>query len=346
MTRNSLFHNLQSPTSSLRPPLDAVLAVTYRCNARCAMCGIWRTDAGPDLPVNVYRKLPPDLRDINLTGGEPFLREDLPAVHAACREACPKAQTIISTNGLLPDRIVAMTREMARVEPNIGVAVSLDGPAEVHDRLRGVKGAFDKAVAAVEGLRDAGFTNLRFAFTAGHMNVSHMAETYELARELGVQFTCAIEHTSEHYFHVSAPAQKLPSDKLRGQLISIMQSELGSFSPKRWARAYFMRGLHEFAAGRGRLLPCRAGLDHFFMDPEGDIFTCNAAPYKMGNLKEADFDTLWDSPLAGKSRDKAARCKTGCWMVCTARTAIKAAWPSVLAWALKQKLFGLSLGGG
>ncbi len=68
-------------------PVDAVIAVTYRCNARCAMCGIWKSQPGPDLPPEVYRKLPSSLRDVNLTGGEPFLRDDLAAVHEAATAA-------------------------------------------------------------------------------------------------------------------------------------------------------------------------------------------------------------------------------------------------------------------
>ena len=326
-------------------PVDAVLALTYRCNARCAMCGIWKTDPVQESPPGLYRKLPPTLRNINLTGGEPYLRQDLPAVHAACRAAAPRARTVVSTNGILTDRIIRATREMAKNESHIGVAVSIDGPPEIHDRIRGIDGAFDNAMRTVKELQAAGITNLRLAFTAGPENVAHMSEIYALARENDVQFTCAVEHASEHYFHSSARPEKLPLDALRAQLLVVMRAELRALSPKKWARAYFMRGLHEFVAGHGRLLPCRAGFDHFFMDPVGELYACNAAPYSMGNLNQNDFDILWRSDQAASARDKVARCSRGCWMVCTARTSIKAHWLRVLIWALKAKLFGVSLGG-
>ncbi len=201
-------------------------------------------------------------------------------------------------------------------------------------------------MATVSRLQDAGIHNLRLAFTCTHTNVSHMQEVYEMARDIGVEFTCAVEHNSEHYFHAGAPPTELPPEELERQFLQIMKSELATLSPKRWARAYFMHGLHAFATGRGRLLPCVAGRDHFFMDPAGDIFTCNGAPFSMGNLANDDFENLWNSPLAVDARVKAAACKPGCWMICTPRTAIKAAWPRVLAWTIKQKLFGLRLGGG
>ena len=324
-------------------PVDAVLAVTYRCNARCAMCGTWKAEPGPELAPETFRKLPSSLRDINLTGGEPFLRNDLAAVHAAARAACPRARTVISTNGFLTERIVSCVREIARTEPNVGIAVSVDGPAEVHDRIRGVPGAYQKALATVQALQAAGFENLRLAFTATRENVRHLRETFDLAQELGVQFTSAVEHRSEHYFHSSAPKEPLPAEELRQQLAPVIRSELRSLSPKRWARAYFMQGLYDFAAGQGRRLPCRAGSDFFFMDPAGNVYTCNAAPFRMGNLAEQDFDELWTSSAAREAREKAARCAVGCWMVCTARTAIRRAWPRVLAWAISARLFGPSL---
>jgi hypothetical protein len=135
----------------------------------------------------------------------------------------------------------------------------------------------------------------------------------------------------------------LPPDDLAHQLEPIMRAELRSLSPKRWARAYFMEGLYSFATGRGRLLPTRAGKDHFFMDPAGEVFSSNAAPFRMGNLERQDFDALWESPEAHAARARAADEAPGSWMICTARTAIKSAWPRVLRWALRRRFFGLKL---
>lgn len=324
-------------------PVDAVLAVTYRCNARCVMCGIWKLKPGPEPRPETYAKLPAGLRNVNLTGGEPFLRDDLAEVHAAVKSACPRARTVISTNGILTKRVVASVRQIASVEPAVGIAVSVDGPPNVHDRLRGMPGVFDKAVATIKTLQDTGFTNLRIAFTATRSNALHLTETYALAKDLGVQFTCAVEHSSEHYFHSDHAPKPLPLEDLRPQFEQVMQEELRSFSPKRWARAWFMQGLYDFASGRGRPLPCRAGSDFFFMDPSADVYACNARPLRMGNLAEQDFDTLWHSPEAEAARREVARCRPGCWMICTARTAIRRAWPYALVWAVVRRVFGVRL---
>jgi Fe-coproporphyrin III synthase len=324
-------------------PTDAVLAVTYRCNARCAMCGIWASPPVPELAPVDYERLPSSLRDVNLTGGEPFLRDDLPEVHAAVRRTCPRAQTVVSTNGLLTDRIVKFMKQMRAVEPGIGAAISLDGPASVHDKLRGAPGTYERALATVRALQKEGFTNLRLAFTATAANAQCLGTVYALARGLGVEFACAFEHASEHYFHRRAGSGDLDGEALRTQLQQVMRAELRSFSPKRWGRAYFMNGIWQFVRGEGRPLPCRAGRDFFFMDPSGNIYACNAMPFKMGNLKERTFDGVWSSLDAEGARASARGCANGCWMVCTARTAIRRAWPRALGWALRAKLFGLRL---
>jgi len=323
-------------------PVDAVLAVTYRCNARCAMCGIWKSPPREELPPAAYRGLPPSLRDVNLTGGEPFLRDDLPEIHAAVREKCPRARTIVSTNGILTDRIVGQLREMRRRERNIGVAISLDGPAELHDSIRGTPGAYDRAMATLRALQAENFRNLRLAFTITPRNIVQLRPMYDLARNLGVEFTTAVQHASEHYFQASLKPEEIATPALRGQLESLIRSELSGLSPKRWARAYFMRGIWEFISHRGRPLRCRAGADFFFLDPSGTVYTCNAMPFKMGVLSEMAAGQ-WDSREAGEAREKAARCEAGCWMICSARTVMRRNWARVLAWALRSKFGGTQI---
>jgi MoaA/NifB/PqqE/SkfB family radical SAM enzyme len=303
------------------------------------MCGIWKSPPVAELPPAAYARLPASLRDVNLTGGEPFLRDDLPEIHAAIHEACPRAQTIVSTNGLLSGKILAQLSAMRRREPNIGVAISLDGPARVHDRLRGVPGAHDRALATLRALQGENFHNIRLAFTITPQNIEELETVYNLARKLGVEFTCAVQHASDHYFQSSARPELLATAVLRRQLASLIRNELSGLSPKRWARAYFMRGIWEFVSNRSRPLPCRAGVDFFFLDPSGAMYTCNAMPFRMGVLNERGAITL-DSPEAAEAREKAARCDSGCWMICSARTAMRRNWMQVLAWALRRKLGG------
>ena len=318
-------------------PVEAILAVTYRCNARCVMCGIWRGRHTAESPPETFRKLPASLRAINVTGGEPFLRDDLEPIIHALRETCPRARIIISTNGLLTERIVSVMRRLDR-GAGLGLAVSVDGIGETHDKIRGVPGAFVKVQATLRRLAEHGIGGVRLAFTVTPDNVDLFGRVYDLSRQLGVEFTCAVAQGSDHYFQIGEQGLSVEPDRLRQAMASVVRAELASRSPKRWARAWFMRGLVHFAEGRGRALACGAGRDFFFMDPASDIYPCNVLSRVMGNLNEQTFEDLWASPRAQSARQEVAACQAGCWMVCTARPAMRRHRLRILAWALWRKL--------
>ena len=128
------------------------------------------------------------------------------------------------------------------------------------------------------------------------------------------------------------------ASRLRRDLTGIIRQELTSFSPKRWARAYFDSGLLEFAEQGRRRLPCRAGQAVFFLDPCGQVYPCPVLNQKMGSLAEASFDELWQSPAAAEARRQVVKCEPGCWMVCTVRSAMYRHPAQVLGWIARHKL--------
>jgi len=319
------------------PVRDAVLAVSYRCNARCLICQIWKLKPEPELPAKAYRRLPGSLQEINLTGGEPFLRDDLPELVAAVKAACPRARLTLISNGLLPERIQRLLPVLHRLDPKLGLGFSLDGIGEVHDRVRGVPGAYDRVRSSLDLALRLGFHDLRLSFTQSRHNPGALGQVYALCRELGLECSATTAQNSPLYFRT--PAGAAPENgHLRRDLEHVIRQQLLSFSPKRWARAYFYSGLIEFAEQRRRRLPCRAGRDLFFMDPAGRIYPCPMLPCRMGSLVEQPFAELWLSPAARRARRQAGQCRDGCWMVCSARSAMVRHPPRVLGWVVKHKL--------
>jgi MoaA/NifB/PqqE/SkfB family radical SAM enzyme len=308
------------------------------------MCNIWRTPAhgGAEMRPGAYRALPRSLRYVNITGGEPFLRHDLPEIIAQIVETCPRAELVISTNGLLPQKVREMMPQILAVAPSrrCGVAVSVDGLQEMHDQVRGVKGAYGKARHTLEALKDLDVKGVRIAFTAVPENISHMRRVYELSRELGVEFTCAIAHCSPHYFMTAEGSFAIPPAELRAEIRPIAAAELRRLSPKRWARAYFLAGLMRFAERRGRMLPCRAGVDTLFITPEGDVYPCNVFSACMGNISRGPFEELWRSEEAQAARARLQGCRDGCWMICSARTSMRRHPLRVAGWILWHMLIG------
>ena len=135
--------------------LNGTVIVTYRCNARCNMCGRYRQPSRPEeeLTIDTFRKLPP-MYFTNVTGGEPFLREDLPAI---IRELEKKSDRIvISTNGYFTDRIIALCREF----PNVGIRISLEGIGETNNEIRGLENGFHRGLDTLKQLRQMGIRDV------------------------------------------------------------------------------------------------------------------------------------------------------------------------------------------
>jgi MoaA/NifB/PqqE/SkfB family radical SAM enzyme len=320
-------------------PIDCVLAVTYRCNSRCVMCDIWKLKETRELELEYYKKLPKTLRDINISGGEPFLRQDLVDLVKILHETCPKVRIVISTNGFLSDLIKEKMREILKVVPNIGVGVSIDGIGEMHDKIRGIPGGFGLATRTVKMLReDLGMKNLRIAFTITKQNVEHLSKVYDLSRELGVELSLALAQSSEFFFGGKI-IEEMPEEKeLKEQFDYVIRHELKSWEPKRWVRAYFAKSLYDFARTGKAPLPSRAGIDFFFLDPFGNIYPSVVHNFVMGNLKESNFAEIWFGKEAAEARENVKKSGQDVWMICTARSAIKRHPLQVGWWIIKNKI--------
>jgi MoaA/NifB/PqqE/SkfB family radical SAM enzyme len=317
-------------------PLGCIAAVTYRCNARCEICDIWRQEADPahELSPGDYRWLPPSLRSINVSGGEPFLRDDVAEIVRVMHEACPRARISISTNGLMPRRIADAVARM----PEVAVRISVDAVGGLHDRIRGVDGAFDRVIETARLLKDEGVADLGLAATWTEANAGEVARVKGLADEMGIEFIASAVHSSPFFFGAHEGERPRPGESVR-EIAEIMRAELASPRPRDWAKAYYMRGLIDHILGKPRRLPCGAGIDHFFLDPYGNVFPCNIVDARMGNVRDGSFEELRrrSEPEVRKAIDD---CNEQCWMVCTVSPPMRRRPLGPVAWIAGAKLFG------
>jgi len=321
----------------MRNPTDAGLAVTYRCNGRCVMCNIWKGPQEEEISPDCYEKLPSSLRTINVSGGEPFLRDDLSDIIRILKKRCPRSKIIISTNGLLPEKIERVMRQVIAQDRDMGVALSLDGTEDLHDEIRGARNSYRLVLETLRRLRSIGARNVRFSFTILRENVKEMRRVYHLARSSGIEFTTQLAQGSAHYFKIEIEAGPAP-EILKEELRHIMRSELMSVHPKRWFRAYYLYGLHAFASERMRIAPCTAGRDFFFMSPSGNIYPCNVLNYIVGNIQTSPFTEIWGSAITHAIRRHTAMCPQRCWMICSARTSIAKKLIPALGWIVRKQL--------
>ncbi|MCG2808887.1 MAG: radical SAM protein [Candidatus Portnoybacteria bacterium] len=312
---------------------DAVLAVTYQCNSCCQFCYIWQSRETFSCQPSDYENLPRNLESVNISGGEPFLRHDLPEIVRVISRRCPQAKIIISTNGFLPSIIKKRMTEIIKFKRDIGVAVSLDGFGKVHEELRGFPGGFSLALETIRLLKELGLKDLKIAFTLNNENINQLKRVYQLSGELGVEFSLAACHNSSHYFQIeNNKISKIAA--VKKEINWLIEQELKKFSLKRWARAYFAWGLIKFLEEKQRVLPDYSGLASVFIDPFGNIYPSDVWDLKIGRLEEVGD---WDEFAKGTQGLVSFGEKPVNWMVCTARQAVKR-HPFQVGWWVLTKM--------
>jgi MoaA/NifB/PqqE/SkfB family radical SAM enzyme len=317
-------------------PIEAIISVTNRCDARCKMCNIWQMERDEFLTAEDYRKLPNTLKNVNITGGEALLRPDIVEIVQAVYESAGKPRIILATNGFRTDKTIELIQQMRQFVPNLGIAISLDGLEEYHNLMRGVPAAFTRAMKTLQGLIDIGVTDLRIGFTATAQNVSQLPLVHQLAVQLGVEFTATVAQESETYYGVNN-LEKIPPADVANNFGYLVDCNLRSPTVKNWFRAYFAHGVIKFVEQGKRITSCSAASDFFYLSPRGDIYPCLTLPLKLGNIRSEPFEKIWAGDDASSARKVVNGCQD-CWMVCTARTELKKTPIRALSWIVKEKV--------
>jgi Fe-coproporphyrin III synthase len=313
--------------------VEGLVAVTYRCNARCTMCNIWASPSRPDQEVTVadLDKLP-RLAFANITGGEPFLRDDIADIAEVISRKADRV--VVSTNGYFTERVL----EVARRFPRLGFRISLEGLPAANDELRGLKDGFDHGLRTLLSLRQLGRQDIGFGITLSDRNADDVLELYELAEAMGMEFATAAVHNT-YYFHKYDNRFENP-ERVAQNIEELARRLLSTGRPKNWFRAWFNLGLANYVRGGSRLLPCNVGSDLFFVDPFGEVRPCNGMEESMGSLKTQSFAEIWEGPKAAEVRAKVAGCRQNCWMIGSVAPAMKRAMPHVSWWVARAKLTG------
>jgi len=319
-----------------RDPLQFTFFVTSRCNARCPFCFYWkdRKTGQDELTVDEVEKISASMGNLLwllFSGGEIFLRKDLPdLVNAFYRNNHPVIITL-PTNGFAPDLIVPRTEEILSRSPESAVVckISLDGIGEDHDRLRNTPGNFDKAMETYDRLRRLGerHENLQLG-----INTVFCRENQDRMDEI-IDFVNTLPGCETHTISMvrGNPAdegyKEIDLEKYRKAVMRLEEdlkgdnSKMYHFTLARLKTAQDLvqrRLIYETVRQGRRLLPCYAGRIGAVMNEVGDIFPCEILSDKMGNVREAgyDFRKVFFSEQADQVRAKINRTQCYCSHEC------------------------------
>lgn len=312
--------------------LNGTVIVTYRCNAKCTMCNRYKVPSKPEeeISIETIKKLP-EMYFTNITGGEPFIRDDLKDI---VRELLKKSDRIvISTNGFFTDRIVELCKEF----PQVGIRISIEGLEKTNNEIRGLHDGFNRGYTTLKKLVDMGMKDVGFGMTVQDRNAADLVPLYNISDELGMEFATASLHNSFYFVE----SNNIIKDRLTvaQNFEDLVNRLLDSNSPKKWFRAYFNHGLINYIFSQKRLLPCDMSFDTFFIDPYGDVMPCNGTKEKqvMGNLNRQSWEELWNSEQAEKVRSFVRNCDRNCWMIGSVSPAMHKYIYKPAAWVIKHK---------
>jgi Fe-coproporphyrin III synthase len=282
------------------------------------MCYIWKYPTHPtdEISLDTLAKIRPGIDNLNITGGEPTLRTDLQEIVDVLR---PKARILeISSNGLHANRLEPIIRKY----PDIKVRFSLEGFEYTNNRIRGESDGFNTKVKGLLRLKALGGRDLGFGAVIQDDNADELLSLYRFCQENGFEFATSALHNA-FQFHKNDNASYDPL-RVAKKVEEIVTEMLKTYSVKTWFRAYLNLGLIEKILGHDRLIPCTAASDFLFVDPWSDVYACNVRPdLLMGNLGEQSWSQVFEGVKAQEIRSKVAACPQNCWMVTTARTAMR-----------------------
>ena len=319
--------------------IQGSLITTFRCNAQCNMCNIWKFQTKPNEEIDAsdYEKLPAGLR-INITGGEPTLRPDIDKIFEILY---PKSRLLeLSTNGYNTKKIV----ELANKYPNILIRVSVEGLPKINDTKRGIKDGFDHALRTMLELKKTKCKNIGFSVVISPDNYMDLLHLYDLCVALDVELGNSAVHNS-WYFHKED--NQIESEEALRQHELFVKALLTSKRRhlkdrlKDYGRAYFNRSIHRRLRGDTDEYrpPCGALSDFFFIDPWGNVTPCNGSgeEWIMGNIKEDSFENIMNSDKAREAMEKVRNCKRNCTFIVTERhDMVRRPWIPI-KWILKNK---------
>ena len=315
--------------SKLKPirPTVLIYNCTFVCDARCQMCNNWkRGNRKEDMTVAQVdgafdHEFWGAVENLNISGGEPTTRNDLPELVEMFHRRLPRMRKIgINTTGLTPHRAIPMlTRIVEFCAANdvlISIRVSLDGIGDVHNQVRDVKRGFDKACQTIDAMTALAETHENFSFgiasTIFATNLTDATNILAWARErkLDVVFNMLrftdnmlgnrdLEEKVGFHEREEAFMRKFFLERVEEESVLSGQSFM------------YLHYADMIGNGYKRTMPCPFKTQGLLLNPNGDLFYCENSDLIGNVLDESAADIYFKAEnLAHRATFEDGICST------------------------------------
>jgi MoaA/NifB/PqqE/SkfB family radical SAM enzyme len=331
---------------------ELIFAVTYTCNFRCRTCFYGRTmdkatsNDAHELSLDEISRVSSSLGRFNnllISGGEPFLRDDLPEICGIFYRGNDICHIHLPTNGFYTDKIVSRTSSILQQCPriNLTIGLSLDGLQETHDAIKGVRGSFDRVIETVKDLAELKkqWRNLELYIitVVTKNNIDDVIPLSEFVKDsLPVDGHGPSPARGSPYDAKIVPPSYKEWHDLAKTLMTYHHYWNKKVSRRRWRailatnRTRYLYNIYtRVLQGRGLPFRCHAGDSIGVLEPNGDVRLCELTGV-IGNVRTVDYDfkKILLSEKADREREKTRRC--ACTHACFLNPSIAQSLPALI----------------
>ncbi|HTL46130.1 MAG TPA: radical SAM protein [Vicinamibacterales bacterium] len=292
-------------------PTVLIYNCTWVCDARCTMCNNWKWgDRKSDMTLEQLEPVMQSpfwgaVENLNISGGEPTTRNDLPEMVELFHRHLPRLRKIgINTTGLTPKRAIPMLTRIVEFCASkgllISIRVSLDGIGDVHNQVRSVKNGFDKASQTIEAMQALAKRHENFSFgIASTIFATNMEDAQNIlawARTKGLdvvfnmlRFTDAMLHNRDLQEKIGFHQRE--EEFMRNFFLDRVQEE----SVLSGQAFMYLHYADMIANGYHRTMPCPFQSQGLLLNPNGDLHYCENSQ-KLGNVLDASAESLYYKP--------------------------------------------------
>lgn len=325
-----------NPDYSVLKPLDVVIERTYSCNLKCQTCFRWTsTPNNSELTIKEWISVIDKLKNwigifsLSITGGEPFLKEDM--IDIIKYASAKRITTSVSSNASLIDHALS-ERILSSGLDSLALSLNSVTP-EIHNATRGDEGNFNDVMRVIHDLGNRGDMWLSIGTTIINENINELAALAEFARDKGldgITFQPLMEASSLPIFDEKGEGRQLPDGKLYKELgrNSGSVDEVFERLIARKIEGYPINNSIRHLRCMSKYLknpkdpdilniPCKIGHKNFLIDPFGNVRICSIME-PLGNLKDELPGKIWNSEKARRQRQNIRTCQKACRLLtCT-----------------------------
>jgi exopolysaccharide biosynthesis WecB/TagA/CpsF family protein len=279
-----------------------------------------------------YERLPSSaqLHFVSFTGGEAFRREDIVELVTMMRRKARIKRYAIPTSGYMSDMIVEKATQLLLRNPDtpFRLDVSLDGTAEIHDRIRRINGGWEKAVETIKRLNRLKDKYAHFDVgvitTVSRKNQEHVEEISRTIQSFhGGEWMINIargQTRDPHAIDVDLTNYRRAGELADKSIGSISSGHRGNFmGPLLTAKNTVRRRIIvDTIEGRRSGGGCAAGSLGGVIYADGEVHACELLDDKLGNLHDFDYDlnAIWQGEAARKLRRHIQESRCQCTQEC------------------------------